>query len=454
MPHRGSVFLIVLLIAWPLAAFGGVYPWAYLPWLAGSVLLALVSPPRFEGDTRALDAGLCLILLVGLLQILPLPLRVVGLIAPGVRSLRGALTLGPLPRSIALSVDPKSTLQGLAILAAALLLYWSARRALASGGVRLVCRAIGWLGLLMACGAVIQLGASRGRIYGFWIPRDAGALPFGPFVSRNHAATWLVMAIPLCFGYLLARLRSAGAPHGHRLAAFHHALDSRTVWLMGSVTIMLLGLAMSLSRSGVIAIASAAVAAALLARSRLDSARRAWAAGAVLVAALAVLQFADVLAVANRFGQSSQGAAGRLHVWQDTMTMARALWPTGSGIGTFQGAMTIFQTGDRTYYFNHAHNHYLQLFAEGGVLLALPVIVALSGLVASARRRLMAEDSGLLWIRAGAATGLLAAAVQSLWDTGLRMPANAALAAVLAAIVTHASRRSIATPDVRSVPWR
>jgi hypothetical protein len=59
-----------------------------------------------------------------------------------------------------------------------------------------------------------------------------------------------------------------------------------------------------------------------------------------------------------------------------------------------------------------------------------------------------AEVSGLMWIRAGAATGLLAAAVQSLWDTGLRMPANAALAAVLAAIVTH---RPVAADRTR---WR
>ena len=441
------------MLAWPLAAFGGVYPWAYVPWFAGSLLLALLSAPRFDRRARATDIGLCLVLLAGLAQLLPLPAPIVGAVAPGALTLRAALTLGRLPASLPLSIDPMGTVQALAIAAAAFLLYWSARRTLGSSGVRLVCRAIGWLGLLMACGALIQLGASRTRIYGFWAPRDPGALPFGPFVSRNHAATWLVMAIPLCFGYLLARLRSATATQARRMAAFHHALDSRTVWLAGSGTIMLLALAMTLSRSGVIGIATAAAIAAIISRSRLDPARKAWAAGVVLVAALAVLQFADVLAVAERFGQSSQGAAGRLRVWQDTIAMCRSMWTTGSGVGTFQEAMTIFQTGDRTYYFNHAHNHYLQAAAEGGVLVTGPVILALVGLVSLARSRLMAEDSGLLWIRAGAATGLLAAAVQSLWDTGLRMPANAALAAVLAAILTHSRRRAAPAPDAGSVQW-
>ncbi len=431
-----------------------MYPWAYGPLLAGSALLAVLAPPHFVRETRVLDVALCLIVFAGLVQLVPLPSRVIGAIAPGALRLHGALTLGVLPPSIPLSIDPRSTTQALVVFAAAVLLYWAARRTFAYRGVRLVCRAIGWFGLTMACGAVVQLAVSRGRIYGFWTPREAGALPFGPFVNRNHAATWLVMAIPLCFGYLLARLRSTGIPRGRRLAAFRQALDARTVWLMGSATLMLVALAISLSRSGAIAFAMAAATAAVLARSRLDSVRRAWAAGAVLVATLAVLQFADVIAVASRFGESPQGAAGRVHIWRDTLSMCRSLWPTGSGIGTYQRAMLLFQTGDRTYYFNHAHNHFLQIAAEGGLLLAVPVMLGLVAFAGAVRMRLSAEMSGLLWIRAGAATGLLAAAVQSLWDTGLRMPANAALAAVLAAIATHPSRRTGTPPGVRSDSWR
>ena len=30
-------------------------------------------------------------------------------------------------------------------------------------------------------------------------------VPYGPFVNRNHFATWMIMACPLVFGYLLAR---------------------------------------------------------------------------------------------------------------------------------------------------------------------------------------------------------------------------------------------------------
>jgi hypothetical protein len=48
----------------------------------------------------------------------------------------------------------------------------------------------------------------------------------------------------------------------------------------------------------------------------------------------------------------------------------------------------------------------------------------------------------MFWIRTGAASGLCGVAVQSLWETGLAIPANAAMAAVLAAMVVHAAGRS------------
>ncbi len=97
--------------------------------------------------------------------------------------------------------------------------------------------------------------------------------------------------------------------------------------------------------------------------------------------------------------------------------------------------MFVYQRSSRAVYFNQAHNHYLQVAAEGGVLLAGAVILALAAFLRTARARLTERPSGLFWIRAGAACGLGAVALQSVWETGLVMPANGALAALLAAIV-------------------
>ena len=66
--------------------------------------------------------------------------------------------------------------------------------------------------------------------------------------------------------------------------------------------------------------------------------------------------------------------------------------------------------------------------------LVLGGIRCLTGVV---REQLSADQSGTYWIRAGAACGLTAVALQGLWETGLVMPANAALAAVVAAIASY-----------------
>jgi O-antigen ligase len=87
--------------------------------------------------------------------------------------------------------------------------------------------------------------------------------------------------------------------------------------------------------------------------------------------------------------------------------------------------------------FNQAHNHYLQAAAEGGIVLAALVVAAIVALAAATRAQLSVDRSGAYWIRAGAACGLTAVALQSLWETGLVMPANAALAAVIAAIASY-----------------
>ena len=63
-------------------------------------------------------------------------------------------------------------------------------------------------------------------------------------------------------------------------------------------------------------------------------------------------------------------------------------------------------------------------------------VAVLTGLVVVVRR-VRSDTSPIFWLRAGAAAGLLGAAVQGVWDTSLRLPANAALFAVAAALAVH-----------------
>jgi O-antigen ligase len=83
-----------------------------------------------------------------------------------------------------------------------------------------------------------------------------------------------------------------------------------------------------------------------------------------------------------------------------------------------------------------AHNDYVQLAAEGGLLLGVPAAAAMILLVRAIRRNLRAAraESRGYWIRAGAVIGLLAAAIQEVFEFSLQIPVNALLFATLAAV--------------------
>jgi O-antigen ligase len=121
--------------------------------------------------------------------------------------------------------------------------------------------------------------------------------------------------------------------------------------------------------------------------------------------------------------------------------VVRDFWLTGTGVGTYQVSMAVYQQAMPGVIFNQAHNHYLQVVSEGGLLVGIPALLMVVAFVREARARLDADRSGMFWVRAGAASGLCGVAVQSLLETGLTTPANAALAAVAAAIVTHVPPR-------------
>ena len=341
-----------------------------------------------------------------------------------------------------LSLNQGATLWAWGVLVGGITLFWGTRAQLREGGVRRLVRLVSLLGLLVSLLAIAQAATAGRAIYWRFPTEFEGPLPFGPFVNRNHFATWVVMALPLCFGYIAAR---AGVhAHGANLASARERavrrLDPRSGWLLTAATSMLLALFLSLSRSALFALALSALLTVSIGRRRAHRKRALWmlvTAGGVLLAALL---WSDVPAMGGRMAAIGTALDDRLIIWRETLPIVRDFWAVGTGSGTYQTAMLVYQQSDRSVYFNQAHNHYLQVLAEGGLAMTAILIVALAAGVRGAAARMREVDAGLWWIRAGAACGLAAVAFQSVWETGLVMPANAALAAILAAILLHDRR--------------
>jgi O-antigen ligase len=133
---------------------------------------------------------------------------------------------------------------------------------------------------------------------------------------------------------------------------------------------------------------------------------------------------------------------GRVAIWHDTLTIANTFWLTGSGFNTYGVAMLRYQTVKDGYRYIEAHNDYLQLMAEGGLLVGIPAILLAITLIVTIHRRFReaADDTRTYWLRVGAVAGICAIAVQSVTDFTLQMPGAAVMFATLLAIAIHQPR--------------
>ncbi len=364
-------------------------------------------------------------------------------VSPAALRVEAAFALVPAAGPRPLSIATGDSVWAWLLFSAACLLFLTARRAFEAGGTRTVARAVAVAGLALAGVALAQSATAKGLMYWHFAPPREGPAPFGPFTNRNHFGTWAMMAVPLGLGYLAAHAavhpHTAGDSWRHRLLA---ALDARAWLLVASCLALLVAAVASLSRSGMVGMGVALASGAVLWRRREGGRRESRRRGhyaALLAAAgtLGILTQVGFAALSVRFGASGAALADRAAIWHDTLPVLRDFWLTGTGAGTFQTAMAVYQRSRPEVIFNQAHNHYLQVASEGGLLLGLPVGLAMLAFVRAAALSLRTDRTSMYYLRAGAAAGLAGVAVQSVWETGLTVPANAVLAAVLAAILVH-----------------
>jgi hypothetical protein len=436
---------LLALAGWSLFAFAGAYRWTLVPVMAATLVAAWHVRPRVATGPHRLFDTLILITVTGAaLQLVPLPAAIRRLVSPEGEQVRHALLVGAGEAAFGpLSLDPRATAWSLATALTILLVFWIARDTFERGGIRQVCRGIAWFGLLLAAIVFVQRAASPRHIYGFWAPitRTSVPAPFGPYVNRNDFAAWLLLAIPLVVGYGIARV--AARAGGRRVTAvIESALDARAIHLSGAVVLMTAALVASLSRSGLLGIGAGLGVLGLLGRRKMGTAGTGAFAAGMAGLVLVSMQYTNMTALAFRLGDALPGDVdGRVTIWRETWPMARDFLWVGIGVGAFERGMLVYQQSSRLLFFNHAHNEYLQLLAEGGLLVAAPAAAVILTGLGLAIRRLRRDDSSLFWVRAGAVGGAVALGFQSIWDTPLRMPANGVLFAIVAAIALHSHPR-------------
>lgn len=435
---RVIIFVVCAAVISATLVFGMVDSWALAGFclLAGAVALLWLADAwqtkQLRYGQNSLPLFVLALALIGAIQLLPL------------RKVELAADLIAQPVSSALSLDPFATRLAVAQLAA-MLIFFAAALAFINNQKRLqtVTVTIIIFGFLLGIFGIIQFFIGEGKIY--WLREPFQAVPFGPFINRHHFAACMMMIMGLTLGLLYT-----GAVESQKRALHFFA-----------VIVMGIGLLLTTSRGALISLLGvlAFLTLATFLKSKPIESNDAdeltepgglfknriavlGAGLAVIVALVAVmLLLGDENSLLRSVGISTMEQAdasnGRFHFWQTAWQIIKNNLFFGVGLDAFGVAYTRYDTWSGQFRIERAHNDYLQVFAESGIVGLLLILGFIAVLFRNGWRIFrQARDRFRRGVCLGALAGCLGILIHSLFDFPLRTPSNLLLFLMLAALAT------------------
>jgi putative inorganic carbon (HCO3(-)) transporter len=264
---------------------------------------------------------------------------------------------------------------------------------------------------------------------------------WGTYANHNHYAGFLEMALPFALMYPIVLLRRAQSRQHSMVAP---ALLSSGLWSLAGL--MFGGIVYSFSRMGFIATLSSlfVMGTLVLGTTRLSWLTRSrWRRG-VGVAIVAILVLAGFIflppgGLIQRFARfvttDELTSEGRTDLWSETIPLVRAYPVFGCGLGGYETAFSRFKVSGLLVTDDFAHNDYLQLLAELGLVgFAIGVTLAFSVMRMALHSAINSSDPQARYFAVACVGALCAIAVHSLADFNLYIPANAMLLAWISGI--------------------
>jgi len=266
----------------------------------------------------------------------------------------------------------------------------------------------------------------------------------GTYVNRNHYAGLLELGLPLTLTAAIAlwsgsgeRARSRHHRHSRAERGLGSALKAGALLL--ATACLLAGVVTSLSRMGFMTtlVSVATVSIGWLLSRRQQGRRQTWMWSIPLVLPLAIVLLIATNGMVLRFADSANNgdisADGRMQIWRETLRLISAYPWTGAGLGTFEHALYPFRVALSTSAVDYAHNDYLQILSELGIV-GLALTLALAAVIAWRAATAAFQRGPSAWLGMGLLASLLALALHSLVDFNLYVPANALALAWLAGV--------------------
>jgi O-antigen ligase len=284
-------------------------------------------------------------------------------------------------------------------------------------------------GGVVAAFAVLQGMAPNGKLYWIWGLEQGGSI-YGPYVNHNHYAGLMEMLTP--FPLVLAATRFTDG--------------NRKLAVAGVAALMAGSIFLSGSRGGMAAFAAQMVVlGVLLVRKRNGSWKQPLMLAGFLAAVIVFLVWIGGNELTRRLisihSEAREEISGgvRLGIDRDGLRMFLKKPILGWGLGTFPTVYPEFRSFYTTFFVNQAHNDYLQLLVETGLVgFSIAVwFLALTFRQAATKLNNWTETaSGAMTV--AALLGCVGILVHSCLDFNLQIPANAAIFYVLCVIAASA----------------
>ena len=404
----------------------------------GLAALIISWPPRIKLERAKAPMVILLgIAGLGLLQMVPLPpalwtaLPGRALVNEGYQSLGHSLPMLPI------SLDVEATLITVGYVLTPIFVIALCARI----GMRRLRSTVPWfvtmLGVFTVVYGLFQVFDGRDSVL-YLYEFTSNGLPVGFFSNVNHQASFLLMTLPFAF-FLLSELgQDWNGGDGNVALAI----------VIVALTFMLLIGVFGAGSVGGYAILAPIILLSFLAsrKSKKSGMRRstqigligALFLGAILVGSSPVLEGLGVTSF-------SDGEGSRYSIWMITIEAIKDHWLTGSGLGTYESVIPLYENPDTVTatFVAKAHNDYLQIVMEGG---AIGLLLSALALVWFARVffELWGKKGGgtTSALRKFAFVSLVAVLLHSIVDYPARTPAIAAIVGLCLALITIPESRA------------
>jgi O-antigen ligase len=319
---------------------------------------------------------------------------------------------------------PHDTLSGALLYCAyGILCFLSGQTLLRTAQARKLALILCIYGAVLASFALIQGVSSNGKLYWIRVPRMGGWI-YGPYVNHNHYAGLIEMLLPIPLVLCLTRL----AHSKERIAAATAAaIMAGTIFLSGS-------------RGGMLALVGELILLAIVLVKQRRDLRTALGLGVFLLIVVGLLTWLGGDELVRRVAtvqsaHSDLSTDMRVQINRDGLRMFWNKPVLGWGLASFPVVYPQFRSFYTNFFVNQAHNDYLQLLVEMGLLGFGMMLWFLIVLYRAAFKKIgnwPSQVTGAMTL--ASILGFTGILIHSTVDFNLQIPANAALFYVICTV--------------------